>query len=49
MFFTLSGKMGKELMKKFVVMAAVICGLGGCSTLSDYHMNPADWFSGLSK
>ena len=43
------GKMEKELMKKFVIMAAVICSLGGCSTLSDYNMNPADWFSGASE
>jgi hypothetical protein len=43
------GKMQKELMKKFVIMAAVICGLGGCSTMSDYNMNPSDWFSGSSE
>jgi len=29
-------------MKKFVIMAAVICGLGGCSTMSDYNVNQAD-------
>ena len=36
-------------MKNFVIMAAVICVLGGCSSLSDYSMNPADWFSGASE
>ena len=36
-------------MKKIVIMAAVICGLGGCSTMSDYKVNPADWFSGSSE
>jgi uncharacterized lipoprotein len=41
--------MEKELMKKIVIMAAVICGQSGCSTLSDYNMNPADWFSGASE
>ena len=36
-------------MKKFAIMAAVICGLSGCSTMSDYNMNPADWFSGANE
>ena len=36
-------------MKKFVIMAAVICGLSGGSTLSNYNMNPADWFSGANE